>query len=116
MTTIATTGTRTATNREEWEKWLDKQTKGLEPLTVRSGGAKGTDEMTKEWTKKRGHKHEEFTAEWGKYGKKAGPMRNAKMIENCTLLIANWNGTSKGTRNTIETAKRKKIETKTLKH
>lgn len=49
-----------------------------------------------------------FPAEWNKYGKMAGPMRNAQMMsyakEGIPALVAFWDGKSRGTKNMINTA------------
>lgn len=51
------------------------------PFTeVVTGGAKGADEHGKKWAIARGIKHREIIAEWGKYGRAAGPRRNLEMV------------------------------------
>lgn len=45
-----------------------------------------------------------FPADWGKYGKRAGPIRNKEMAKNADAIIAIWDGRSKGTANMIATA------------
>lgn len=40
-------------------------------------------------------------AEWNKYGKRAGPMRNKRMAEYADAAIIVWDGVSPGTRNMI---------------
>lgn len=45
-------------------------------------------------------------AEWDKYGKSAGPIRNKKMADMADALIAIWDGGSRGTKNMIQTAER----------
>lgn len=45
-----------------------------------------------------------FPAEWNKYGKKAGVLRNEEMAKYANCLIAFWDGKSKGTANMIENA------------
>lgn len=49
-----------------------------------------------------GIKIKRFPAEWNKYGKKAGPMRNKQMSLYGDILYAFWDGTSTGTKNMIE--------------
>jgi len=44
------------------------------------GGARGADEMAKEWAGANGVACEEFKANWAQYGRAAGPMRNARML------------------------------------
>lgn len=46
-----------------------------------------------------------FPADWEKYGKAAGPIRNQQMAEYGNVLLAFDRGT-KGTKNMIETARR----------
>lgn len=45
-----------------------------------------------------------FPAEWKKYEKAAGPIRNKEMAEYADALIAVWDGESRGTKNMIRTA------------
>ena len=44
-------------------------------------------------------------ADWQKYGKRAGPIRNKEMADYADTLIAFWDGQSRGTKNMIETAR-----------
>lgn len=46
-----------------------------------------------------------FPADWNKYGKKAGPIRNKKMANYAEALLAIWDGKSCGTKNMIQQAK-----------
>ena len=48
-----------------------------------------------------------FPADWVKYGRKGGPMRNRQMAEYADALIAIWDGKSKGTKNMIDEAKKR---------
>jgi len=45
-----------------------------------------------------------FPADWDKYGKAAGSIRNKEMAEYADSLIAFWDGKSKGTKNMIDLA------------
>lgn len=42
-----------------------------------------------------------FPANWDKYGRQAGPIRNQEMAEYADGLIAIWDGKSRGTKNMI---------------
>lgn len=44
-----------------------------------------------------------FPADWKTHGKAAGPMRNREMARYADVLIAIWDGKSRGTKNMIET-------------
>lgn len=43
-------------------------------------------------------------AEWDEYGKYAGPIRNREMAKEGDVLLAIWDGASKGTHNMIQEA------------
>lgn len=75
-----------------------------EKIVVICGMAKGADLMGARYAKDRGYKIRYFPAEWDKYGKKAGMIRNEEMAKNADALVAFWNSVSPGTKNMIETA------------
>jgi hypothetical protein len=84
--------------------WTDQIT------TVISGGAKGADKYGALWAHQRGLDIQIFQAEWQKYGKAAGPMRNSKMADNAEALIAVWDGKSRGTKNMIGIAQKRGLK------
>ncbi len=45
-----------------------------------------------------------MNADWKKYGRSAGCIRNAEMAKNAEALIALWDGKSKGTINMLDNA------------
>lgn len=45
-------------------------------------------------------------AEWDKYGKSAGAIRNQKIVDMADLVVAFWDGKSKGTKITIDMTKK----------
>jgi hypothetical protein len=77
---------------------------GIRITEVVSGGAKGVDKLGEDWANFIKVPVKLFPAQWDKYGKVAGPMRNEKMAEYADALIAIWDGKSSGTRNMINTA------------
>lgn len=62
--------------------WLDRCHKKTPVTVLIQGGAPGADYMAKVWAQENGIKVIEYLANWKKYGKKAGPLRNAQMIEH----------------------------------
>lgn len=70
-----------------------------------SGGAKGVDALGEQYAKEYNIPLKIFEADWNKYGKSAGPKRNAQMAEYADVLIAIWNYKSIGTKNMIDQAK-----------
>jgi len=79
-------------------------------LTLISGGALGVDTFAKEFSFFHKINFIEYLAEWTKYGKKAGYLRNIEMAESADALIAIWDGKSKGTKHMIDIAKKKGLK------
>jgi len=71
---------------------------------VVSGTAKGADEFGETWAHEYGIQVIRYPAEWKKYGKRAGPLRNKVMADNAEGLVAVWDGTSRGTHSMISLA------------
>lgn len=67
-----------------------------------SGGAKGADMLGEMWAKENNKETLIFLPEWDKYGKRAGFIRNQDIVKNSNLVIAFWNGVSKGTKSSID--------------
>lgn len=78
--------------------------------TVVCGLASGPDTLGMLWARQNNIPVEFFPADWKKYGLSAGMYRNTQMAEAAEALIALWDGTSKGTANMINIAKRKKLK------
>jgi hypothetical protein len=73
---------------------------------VVSGGATGVDKLGEGFAKLAGLSLKIFQADWNKYGKSAGPIRNKQMAEYADGLIAIWDGKSRGTKNMIDEMKK----------
>ncbi len=73
-------------------------------IHILSGHCTGVDTIAEEYAKERGFSLTVYPADWIKYGKAAGPKRNMQMAKEADFVIAFWNGTSKGTKNMIDTA------------
>lgn len=80
-------------------------------IEIVCGMAKGADELGEKFAKAYGHNISYFPAEWEKYGRSAGYLRNKTMAEYASYkkgygaLIAFWDGKSKGTNHMINLAK-----------
>lgn len=72
---------------------------------VVSGGAEGADKLGERYAKGAGLALRVIPADWAKYGKSAGPIRNRQMAEYAQALIAIWDGKSRGTANMLEEAR-----------
>lgn len=69
------------------------------------GGAKGADLLGAMWANANNIPVKTFLAEWDKYGRSAGMIRNRQMAEYGDFLIAFWDGQSPGTKNMINEMK-----------
>lgn len=76
-----------------------------EEITIIEGGAKGADYLAKQYAIENKIKYKEYPADWEKYGKKAGILRNLEMSKVGNMLIAFWDNVSTGTKNMIKVAK-----------
>ncbi len=68
------------------------------------GDCRGADSLGKRFAIESGYNIETYPAEWSKYGRAAGPLRNKKMAEACDLVICFWDGISKGSASMIKYA------------
>ncbi len=69
-----------------------------------SGGAGGADTLGIEFAEKHCIKTKIFKPDWKRYGEAAGPIRNEQIVEEADVIIAFWDGESKGTKDTIDKA------------
>lgn len=87
-----------------------------EKIVIICGMAKGADMLGARYAKERGYKIRYFPADWEKYGKCAGPIRNEEMARNADALVVFWDGESHGTKNMIETAERYNLAVRIKKY
>ena len=75
-----------------------------------SGGAKGVDTSAREYAKKNGIKLTEFLPEYTKYGRSAPLKRNITIIGYSDIVLAFWDGKSRGTKFVIDNCRRLGVE------
>jgi len=71
---------------------------------VVSGGAVGADTVAEQTARAAGLGVLIFPAQWDRHGKSAGFIRNRRIVEHADRVVAYWNGTSRGAKNTIDLA------------
>jgi hypothetical protein len=88
---------------------LDQVTRYVAELpeltTVIHGCARGVDRTAGDAAEARGLGIEEHPADWKRYGRRAGMLRNAVMVDRADLVVVFWDGKSPGSRNTINHAR-----------
>lgn len=75
-------------------------------LEIVSGTARGADRLGERYAKENNIPIKRFPADWDKYGKSAGYIRNEQMAKYGTMLVAFWDGESRGTKHMIDLAKK----------
>ncbi len=87
-----------------------------EEIVVVSGKARGADSLGERYAKERGYKISSHPADWDTYGKAAGYIRNKEMAEEADVLMAFWDGKSRGTMHMINLAKEKGLKTLVVRY
>jgi hypothetical protein len=106
MFRVIIAGSRNFNDFELLEKKMLYFLQNKKNIVVLCGGAKGADDLGRQFAEKHNFMVELFPADWKKHGKRAGVIRNRQMAETASACVCFWNGQSKGTANMIEEAKR----------
>ena len=104
---LAIIGSRTFNDYANAKQWIDRILSEHNlpvPTQIVSGGAKGADAIAERYAHEHGIELQVFKADWTKYGRGAGPVRNREIIRHARHFLALWDMQSKGTRHSIETA------------
>ena len=95
---------------------ITKKTMLPDLTKIVSGGARGADTLGERFANEIGLEVTRFIPDWDGLGKQAGYVRNAEMAKfavednNDGLLIAFWDGKSKGTKHMIDLANKYGLE------
>ena len=95
---------------------ITKKTMLPDLTRIVSGGARGADTLGERFANEMGLEISRFIPDWDGLGKRAGYVRNAEMAkfavedDNDGMLIAFWDGKSRGTKHMIDLAKRYGLE------
>ncbi len=92
---------------EHLENYLPKDT-----TEIVSGGARGVDTSARDYALRHGLKLTEYLPEYSRYGRAAPLKRNIVIIENADLVLAFWDGKSRGTKYVIDNCKKRNIPVK----
>ncbi len=99
---VAVIGSRNFNDYDLVKKTLDDMKISL----IVSGGAKGADSFGEKYAKEKDINTLIFYPDWKKYGKAAGMIRNTEIVKNSDIIVAFWDGVSKGTKDSINKAKK----------
>jgi len=103
---VAVVGSRNFNDYVRVKKAIDVIQSYVNIECIVSGGAKGADSLGAKYADENNIEKLIFLPEWNKYGRSAGFKRNKLIIEACDFCIAFWDGKSKGTKHSIDLAKK----------
>lgn len=102
---IAVIGSRVFDDYNKVKQTLDEFHKKTPITLIVSGGATGADKFGERWALENNIETKIFFPEWGQYGKSAGYRRNVDIINEAEIIIAFWDGESKGTAHSLNLAR-----------
>jgi hypothetical protein len=107
---VIVAGTRTFNDYELLRDRLNLLLSNRLPnVAIVSGCAKGADQLGERYAAELGLEVHRYPADWNRYGKSAGPRRNALMADNADACVVFWDNKSRGTANMINIAYDKEI-------
>ena len=112
---VVVAGSRNFNDYERLSVELDKLLADKTNVSIISGTANGADKMGEQYAHEHGLKVEQFPAEWDKYSKSAGPIRNMQMVQTADAVIAFWDNQSPGTRHIIDYARKSDVPCKVIR-
>ncbi len=77
-----------------------------------SGGASGVDRCARLYAQAHGIKLTEFLPEYERFGRAAPIKRNILIIKNADIVLAFWDGTSRGTKFMIDNCRKMRVPVK----
>lgn len=83
--------------------------RGGEEIAILCGKARGADALGERYARSRGYRLQYYPADWERYGRAAGCIRNQEMAQNADALVAFWDGMSRGTGHMIGAARRRRL-------
>jgi len=87
-------GSRHITDYDALKKLIEQTEWDIQEVV--SGGCRGVDVMGEQWAKEHAIPVREFIADWARYGREAGELRNREMAKYADGLILLWDAKSPG--------------------
>lgn len=104
---VAVVGSRNIDSYSLVKEELDIIFNNMNVGTIISGGAKGVDSLAERYARENKIPFIEILPDWRKHGIQAGVIRNTEIVDKCDVLVAFWDGSSKGTLDSINKATKK---------
>lgn len=103
-------GSRTFNNYSMLKKVMQKRFMLWDLYSIVSGVSeddsifRGADTLGRDYALENNIKYIGFPADWEQYGKRAGFLRNTDIVNNSDCLLSFWDGSSRGTKDTMDKA------------
>lgn len=115
MYNVIIAGSRNFNDYEMLARTVDEFLAGRQDkVTIFCGKARGADTLGERYASERGYAIRYFPADWRRYGRGAGCVRNEEMAKSADALLAFWDGSSRGTGSMIEAARKHNIVLRVL--
>lgn len=118
--TLAIVGSR---NFNDYDAFCDKLNMfvasigGIQKINkIVSGGAGGADKMAERFARENKIELQVFAADWNRYGRAAGPMRNSQIVEAATHMVAFPSKDGRGTQDSLRKARKKMPTANIVEH
>ena len=116
MVRVIIAGSRGFQDYELLKSKCDKILQNFEEIEIVSGRARGADALGERLALERGYSIKLFPADWDKYRKSAGHIRNAQMADYGDCLTLFWDGTSKGSEDMLALARKKGLKIRVIRY
>lgn len=103
---VAIIGSRSFSDYNFLVKEIESAVSVSDITAIVSGGARGADSLGARFGQDYDIPTEIYMADWQKHGKAAGFIRNSEIVRNSDIIIAFWDGESRGTLDTMKKGKK----------
>ena len=100
--TLAVIGSRGFNDYEQLRTVWDSE----KPSKIVSGGAKGADNLAAQYARENSIELQEFLPDYKRHGRGAPLVRNKLIVDASDMVIAFWDGKSRGTKYTMDYAEK----------
>ena len=115
MLKIIVAGSRSFNNYQLLQEKLNFYIGNHQDVEIVSGTARGADRLGEQYAIAKNFAIKRFPADWEKYGKRAGYLRNEQMAKYSTHAVIFWDGKSRGTASMIELCKKYQLNYRVIK-
>lgn len=94
------------TSTKDFINYCLKEMGETSSVTVLSGGCRGTDKLGELYAEEYGYEVRRYPADWKRFGKAAGPIRNEMMVKEADIIICFPKTESRGSMSVIRLAEK----------